>query len=142
MSWTRGDCKRPLRRAQLFQGARGGAELGAGALEQPHLSHSACAKRALLEHTVPVLQLCVCSEHPPLRSFSPNRSASLRQGLSRPQPFRRLPASRQHLAVTFPEPARPGPDPSSRLRAWEREEAPQPGEQVPGGARRPAGEGA
>lgn len=42
--------------------------------------------------------------------------------------------SPNHLAVTFPEPARPGQDPSSRRRAWERKEAPQHWEQVPGGS--------
>lgn len=52
-----------------------------------------------------------------------------------PPPPPRQPAA---SAVTFPEPAGPGPDPSSRLRAWEREEAPQPGEQVPGGGQTPS----
>lgn len=99
---------------------------------------------------VTILKLCIISGTHHYRSFSPNAelfpsSETEPKGPeshSRPRSHNNLPTapmhvSRNHLAVTFPEPARPRQDPSSRRRAWERKEAPQHWEQVPGGSQAP-----
>lgn len=69
------------------------------------------------------------------RSFSPNPELLPFSGTVSPK--HRKHVSRKHLGVIFPEPARPGQDPSSHRRAWEREEAPQYRQQVPGGGQAP-----
>lgn len=95
-----------------------------------------------------ILKLGIISGAHRSRRFSPNpelfpSSETEPKGPrshSRPRSRNNLPTapmhvSRNHLAVTFPEPARPGQDPSSRRRAWERKEAPQHWEQAPGKGR-------